>query len=376
MELDDPAASFGSDRNPFYFCHVLRSWDFDSLLILANSASTDVGLIGSKTDSNTLENWEAMEGYQFTMPLDENQDDTWPVSTALDLYSDHSLPSLTPDQSPMPPCPILWILNNKGMLMACDVMSTTPLLNGVQYPSMLKNVSKPLTLSTSGKNGNDSMKRNTTKSVGLLATVTNENKKVTISEPKASLPSFNFSDTPKPSFSFPKVSTDNSLTSDIIPLKSNTAPEIKPIENDSKAGLRNESLSILLTHFNKAHQDFHFDISKLSNFFSTLSVLAESNAASSLSGISNISPKAQTLEEELGLIQNSFVKIESDIDELKSQILHTWAKKEESDRLIKILKAADHGGTPENNQFLGPEAEELKRILNRKKKVFLSILNF
>lgn len=358
MQLEDPAPSFGCDRSPFYFCHVLKSWGFESLLILANSASTDVGLIGA--DSTKLENWEALEAYQFTMPLDDEQDDTWPISTALDLCSDQVLPSLTPDQPPMPSCPILWVLNNKGMLMACDVLSTSTLEKGIQYPSMVKEASGASTLNTNS-----------------IAVDKKENTKIPVSigqpafkaapmfapvqPPKEpAVAPFNFSGVPKPSVS--KVSSGNIATS-----------ESKSISSVKKeAEVANKSLSILLTHFNKAYQDFQFDISKLSTFFSDLNLLAQSDATSSLSDLANFSKKAKTLEEELDLMHNSLVKIDDDFDLLKSQLLHTWAKKEESDRRLKILKSANPNVVGETNPTLGPEAEELGKILNRKTKVIPS----
>jgi hypothetical protein len=354
MELDDPACSFGGDRDPFYFCQVLKSWDFDNLLILANSASTDVGLIGSSVDSSELENWEALEAYQFTMPLDEEQEDTWPISTALDLYSDSPLPSLTPDQPPIPACPILWILNNKGMLMACDVLSTRSLEKGVAYPSMLKGASKPLTLSVAvaptGKTAPSVFASNKEPSVidkpKLTPAVTDQSKE------KA----YDFSTVAKPSSITPNPTNNRTFTFD-------KKPDLK---NDSNA--TSKSLSILVGQFNKAYQDFQFDLSRLSKFSTELNLLAQSQETSSLSDIPSTISNVQTLEQKLYLINDSLLKTEERFEDVKSQLLHSWAKKEESQRLLTILKSPDKTGKEKNTTSLGPEAEELKKLLNRKKK--------
>ena len=377
LELDDPAASFGSDRTPFYFCHVLKAWDFDTLLIAANSASTDVGLIGSKTESGKLENWEALEAYQFTLPLDENQDDTWPISTALDLYSDTRLPSLTPDQPPMPSCPILWILNNKGQIMSCDIMSTSALESGIQYPSMIKEIAKPSSLNVltmnSSKNGQTKELKLSTKAAPVLqGAVKNEKLKLTQKDanPLGNIapvpaPTASFKEPPKSAFSFPKSIKENSKETSLA--KTSSAPTIK---TNSALKVKDESAAILITQFNKAYNDFQQDFSKLLNFSSDLSGLALSNKDSSME---NVSSESQELSMKIGLIQDSLFEVETKFEELKSQLLHTWSKKEESDRSLRTLKTKDHekdsNSTNSLGQALGPEAEELKKLLNIKKKV-------
>jgi hypothetical protein len=168
-----------------------------------------------------------------------------------------------------------------------------------------------------------------------------------------------FSLAAKPSLTTPKSANNTAFTFDKKSDLNNDSNSSKPV---------NKSLSILLAQFNKAYQDFQFDLSRLSKFSSELNMLAQSKETSGLSDIPYIFSNVQTLEQKLHLINDSLLKTEERFEEAKSQLLHSWAKKEESQRLLTILKSPDRTAKEKNNTSLGPEAEELKKLLNRKKK--------
>jgi Txe/YoeB family toxin of Txe-Axe toxin-antitoxin module len=261
--------------------------------------------------------------------------------------------------------------------MACDIMSTSALETGIQYPSMIKEIAKPsslnvLTMNSSNNGQTKELKLSTKATPVLQEAVKNENLKLTQKDanPLGNIapvptPTASFKEPPKSSFSFPKSIKENSK--DTLLAETSSAPTIK---TNSALKVKDDSAAILITQFNKAYNDFQLDFSKLVNFSSDLSGLALSNKESSTE---NVSSESQELSMKIGLIQDSLFEVETKFEELKSQLLHTWSKKEESDRRLRTLKTKDHekdsNSTNSLGQALGPEAEELKKLLNIKKKV-------
>ncbi|KAJ3368689.1 hypothetical protein HDU91_000353, partial [Kappamyces sp. JEL0680] len=86
--LYNPSASFGSERkNKFLLCRLVSSHDQARLiLIVANAASTDVGVVAMSADGSWA-NWELNEGCGIVMPLDSEGNDMWPVAMSLDYTS-------------------------------------------------------------------------------------------------------------------------------------------------------------------------------------------------------------------------------------------------------------------------------------------------
>ncbi|KAJ1342386.1 hypothetical protein BSLG_003071 [Batrachochytrium salamandrivorans] len=138
--LLDPAGAFTADRSAHYHMELLQSWGNNAkhLIVLTNAASADFGFIAC-SDSGEWSNWNISEKYTTTMPLDSNEQDTWPLGVSLDLTSLEVLPSLTPDDPAIPAPPVLMILNNIGELLALHCVNTH---SGGAYPGMVAQISK------------------------------------------------------------------------------------------------------------------------------------------------------------------------------------------------------------------------------------------
>ncbi|KAH9246257.1 hypothetical protein BASA81_016212 [Batrachochytrium salamandrivorans] len=138
--LLDPAGAFTADRSAHYHMELLQSWGNNAkhLIVLTNAASADFGFIAC-SDSGEWSNWNISEKYTTTMPLDSNEQDTWPLGVSLDLTSLEALPSLTPDDPAIPAPPVLMILNNIGELLALHCVNTH---SGGAYPGMVAQISK------------------------------------------------------------------------------------------------------------------------------------------------------------------------------------------------------------------------------------------
>jgi hypothetical protein len=95
-----------------------------------------VGVLGS-TDGADWSNWSLAEGQGVVMPLDDaGEEDTWPVGFALDYTSTLGPPSSTPDNPPIPPCPVLLILNNVGSILAYYCVNKDAVGNEKTCPQM------------------------------------------------------------------------------------------------------------------------------------------------------------------------------------------------------------------------------------------------
>ncbi|KAJ8326502.1 hypothetical protein O5D80_005250 [Batrachochytrium dendrobatidis] len=136
--LLDPAAAFSLDRPNNYHMDLLQNWGSDAkhLIVLSNAASTDYGIIAC-SDTNQWSNWNVLEKFPMTMPLDSQEQDTWPVGMAFDLTSVKPLPPSAPDEPEIPAAPILMILNNIGELMAFHLINTNA---PGAYPTMTKHI--------------------------------------------------------------------------------------------------------------------------------------------------------------------------------------------------------------------------------------------
>jgi hypothetical protein len=126
---------------------LLGSWGASLKYFVAfgNSPSTDIGVIGC-SESGNFENWTLMEPHNATLPLDEEQSDSWPIGLALDLCSEETLPPPTPDDDPIPPCPILWVYNNVGWLIGYHVVNLEAISNKEPCSVMVK--ASPLVVAT------------------------------------------------------------------------------------------------------------------------------------------------------------------------------------------------------------------------------------
>jgi hypothetical protein len=96
--------------------------------------SSDIGVVAC-VDGEWV-NWSMPEGGHAVLPMDENDDDTWPVGLALDFSQTKKLPGLNPDSDQIPPSPRLLILTNSGILLMYNCICTVA-ENDEYYGKML-----------------------------------------------------------------------------------------------------------------------------------------------------------------------------------------------------------------------------------------------
>jgi nucleoporin NUP159 len=153
QKIMDPAEPFGLERYPPHH-FLLRLKDFppnlQDLLVVASSASTDIGLFSrSKTPLVADKPADRVTGV-FTMtvlhdsrraqmPMTDDARDTSPIGVGLDLSSrekvDRPIPSDEMDESPTP-VPALMVLNNEGVIASWWVIYSESIKQGTSYPGL------------------------------------------------------------------------------------------------------------------------------------------------------------------------------------------------------------------------------------------------
>eukprot|EP00842_Homolaphlyctis_polyrhiza_P000111 jgi/Hompol1/10/HPOL_001306-RA len=133
--LEDPVADFSAPRPAKYHIDFLSNWGDHARFLVAvtNAASNTVGFIGY-TASDEWIKWNLAEKYVMDLPLDSNDQDTWPIGLAFLTSSTDSLPPPSPGEPQIAPMPILLVLNNLGQVLAYDCINS---LSG-GYPGMIK----------------------------------------------------------------------------------------------------------------------------------------------------------------------------------------------------------------------------------------------
>lgn len=145
----DPAPPFGLERKPAqHFIQRLREWgDLNEMLILASTASTDIGLF---TRSRTPLDPEhpVVDTFTYTQPPDARraampmgaEGDTSPIGMSLDLSAKEKVRKPIPndeslDESPVP-LPALYVLSNEGTLSMWWVVYNASVRQGIAYPDL------------------------------------------------------------------------------------------------------------------------------------------------------------------------------------------------------------------------------------------------
>ncbi|KAI8820640.1 uncharacterized protein EV422DRAFT_567535 [Fimicolochytrium jonesii] len=107
------------DRKSFYYneCISPLSEQIRHLIICGNAHTTDLAFLGCD-DTGKWANWMLEDGMGVSMPLDENEQNTFVVGMAIDFTSQESLLPPTPDEPPINPVPILLVYTSQGHLLA------------------------------------------------------------------------------------------------------------------------------------------------------------------------------------------------------------------------------------------------------------------
>ncbi|KAI9348779.1 hypothetical protein DFJ73DRAFT_428906 [Zopfochytrium polystomum] len=138
--LDDPVPAFlfpEGQLNSYYFEVVRSLGSFQYLGLLARTLSSEVGVIGCE-DSGNWASWNLPDGAGASMPLDEEDRETYAVGFGIDYTSTSSLPPAEQDGSPLPPAPIIYILNNQGRLLTFHCINLKAKDATASCPAMVK----------------------------------------------------------------------------------------------------------------------------------------------------------------------------------------------------------------------------------------------
>ena len=323
------------------------------MLAFGNAPSTDIGIVGCDDQGGTFENWMLCEPHNAIMPLDNDQQDSWPVGMALDFCSQDSLAPHTPDDDPIPPCPVLWILNNVGWLMGYHVMNMDAISAKEPCSSMVKAVSAP-GLSASIPSVKAVERPPPVKAI--------ESQPLQVKPADASLP--------KPTFKAPELKV---APSPAKPLSA--APLVTKVPSTPASDPK------LLSKFNEIYKGFEADLKMLQDLNKDLSKTIEkaqipvddngSITSWTFANLSLIPSKVEEIATRLSQDQAAITEIKDGHGDIKLQVLSTFAKKEESQKRLEMLKNSTAADLElERERPLGPEAQNLKETIETKRKVF------
>ncbi|ATY59921.1 nuclear pore complex subunit [Cordyceps militaris] len=153
-KLADPVEPFGSEKTPHHSILRLRNFDPDlqDLLMIASTASSDVGLL-TRSKRPLANEWPAdqISGVftttellddtrRPTLPMTDSMDDSTPVGVSLDLSSKERVYRPIPSdeelkESPSP-LPGLWVLTHEGILCAWWLVYTDSIRQGTTYSGL------------------------------------------------------------------------------------------------------------------------------------------------------------------------------------------------------------------------------------------------
>ncbi|KAI4268323.1 MAG: hypothetical protein L6R38_007879 [Xanthoria sp. 2 TBL-2021] len=154
QKLPDPAPPFGMNRSqPYQFIQRLRNFppNLSDVLVVASSASTDVGLLTRAETALSSDVDQAKITKVFTtttmandtrraqLPMAEDLSDTSPIGMALDLSATEKVPRPLPNEEmdeSNGPLPALMILNNEGLLATWWIVYAESIRQGTTYPGL------------------------------------------------------------------------------------------------------------------------------------------------------------------------------------------------------------------------------------------------
>ncbi|OCB85280.1 hypothetical protein A7U60_g7585 [Sanghuangporus baumii] len=141
-ELETPYYASPALRPPGAFMVVMRNWNPTKvLLFVGDSTSSDIGLIGSVTESDNEETWCNLtleETSTPSVPLDKDAEDTIPLALDVDLTSGQ-------DEQAASASPILYLYASDGTFQAWFISND----KGGPYPGMV--TPSPVTASPGGQ---------------------------------------------------------------------------------------------------------------------------------------------------------------------------------------------------------------------------------
>ncbi|TFK82700.1 hypothetical protein K466DRAFT_666322 [Polyporus arcularius HHB13444] len=140
VKLATPYLPFPGIRPPGSFTVALRNWDPSRLLLfVGDGTSSDVGLIGSLSESaSSLDSWYNLnleETSTPSVPLDADMNETVMLGLELDLtdIQPFKFTGASGEEQDVPPPPIMYLYASDGTLTGWHIIQT----QGVAYPGMV-----------------------------------------------------------------------------------------------------------------------------------------------------------------------------------------------------------------------------------------------
>ncbi|KAL4133162.1 hypothetical protein PRIC2_003482 [Phytophthora ramorum] len=154
VELDEVVGFFDvENRRHQYFSVFLSDW---RMFFIGCSLSADIELLVSDPDGGDWALWKPLEKYQARLPMNANDEESFPTGLALNLNSTSPVPV---DEDAFPPVPIVSCTNTEGLLVNFGFVDTTvhDVLEFVKSPvSFEKKVTRVAAVKEEPKEASDS----------------------------------------------------------------------------------------------------------------------------------------------------------------------------------------------------------------------------
>ena len=155
QKLPDPCLPYGLNRSPpYHFIQRLKDFppNLQDLIVVASTASTDVGLItrskapltsglpAEKVTGVFTTTIMAIDSRRAQLPMTEELDDTSPIGVVVDLSSKVKVPWPLPGEETeesSTPLPAIMILNNDGILSLWWIVYADSIRQGTIYPGLV-----------------------------------------------------------------------------------------------------------------------------------------------------------------------------------------------------------------------------------------------
>ncbi|KAG2838438.1 hypothetical protein PC118_g1643 [Phytophthora cactorum] len=120
VELDEVVGFFDVEgRRHQYFSRFLPDW---RMFFIACSLSADIELLVSDPESGEWQLWKPLEKYQARLPMNADDEESFPMGFAINLNSTTPVPV---DEDAFPPVPIISSTNTEGLLVNFAFVDTT-----------------------------------------------------------------------------------------------------------------------------------------------------------------------------------------------------------------------------------------------------------
>ncbi|KAI8354683.1 hypothetical protein BD560DRAFT_407524 [Blakeslea trispora] len=139
MEEVTPIYGFDTPESHFYTCVLRNFGQAKTLIVLANSAATDLAVVGQTSDGEWA-TWLLEDESTPALPISSDDvTDTYPLGLAIDLSASEPLPSFDSAESeePVAAAPVLYILTTEGLICSYHIYSNELAKTGQQYESMV-----------------------------------------------------------------------------------------------------------------------------------------------------------------------------------------------------------------------------------------------